>query len=103
MTQNLDIPPRTIKRRILNILFTAFAVLAGFVVLLYFIVFPVIGLVTGHLFLVAREGESVWIEGPLARIISAGILFVVGLVIYRGWRMNRNTSLADKLPIWQWK
>lgn len=79
-----------------------FALIVVLGLALYFVVFPIIGLVTGHLILLSRHSSDHVIEGSWARIISAGFLLLDAFIVYRLWRMSRRSRLvADTLPIWQ--
>lgn len=73
-------------------IFTGCLILSVSIPLLIFVIAPIIGLLSGHLYIPGRGSSDITVRGPWARIISAMILLLEGFVV---WRIRRK----PKVPI----
>ena len=64
-------------------MFTGCLVLSVGIPLLIFVIAPVIGLLTGYLYIPGRGSSDITVRGPWARMISAIILLLEGFVVWR--------------------
>ncbi|MFN2530055.1 MAG: hypothetical protein ABR555_02030 [Pyrinomonadaceae bacterium] len=74
-------PPRRVSR--LWNLFAVVALLFLFLPLVFFVIFPLTGLVTGNLYIPARSGRDLTLHGTWARMPSAIVLIIVVLVVLK--------------------
>ena len=61
------------------------------------VIAAIIGLLTGHLYLMGRGGDLT-LHGPWARIVSAMILLFFGWVAYRIWKPKKRNEGSGWLP-----
>ena len=71
--------------------FTGCLILSVSIPLLIFVIAPVIGLLSGYLYIPGRGSSDITVRGPWARIISAVILLLEGFVV---WRIRRKPKLS---------
>jgi hypothetical protein len=69
-----------------RILIVALIIVVGGALVLFFFVLPLIGIITGDLYLSGRNGRDLTLHGIWARVVSAALLAIGLFIAFRIWK-----------------